>query len=347
MRLCFGIFAKVINLCRNNILQAPLIARIVMCIDPENTIFSYNIAIINQINDYDTITDTITDDFICNEQTISKLLACRITFAFSNRKSPKLPQQDIVVNRFENLVAPYIDEDKKGKIILTLLNIIKEDESIDFEKKENFKNYLGMEKQDLLQQTVFIFSDFMARILLYTLCSNIDNRVGIECAKTITDNYIEETCKSYEYEYQWDTSSQTLTLPFAKMFLILNQAIHKYQITEFVEKVDPTNYMEDKWLDNCECFLKYITENIRNRFQQELKSWTLQKIQEFAQTLNEYTDYLGIEMRPIAEQPNYFVPKFRDENIPWALNFAEKITNYRQKLISIYQEIYKHMIFAS
>ena len=343
MRLCFGTFATVLNLCRHNILQATLIARIVACIDPGNSSIIKNwLEIREQVEDYGTITVKIEG----NEQTISKLLACKTNFVFAEREDAKIPTQDTIIKRFETLVAPFIHEDKKAKIILTLLNLIKEDKSLDFEKKENFNKYLGMGKQHLLYQTEFTFSDFMGRILLYTVCSNIDNRVGKEYVKDITNDYIDNIVKPYAYGYQWNTSSQTLKLSFMEIFIIFRQAILNYQLEYFIEEVDPTVHVNINNLEKCDDFLKFTETNIWIPFRQESICWILQKVQSFGQTLQDYTKYLGTNIRPIAENPSFFVPLFRDENPKWSLNFEKETKNYRQQLIDIYQEIYRHMLFA-
>lgn len=342
MRLCFGTFATVLNLCRHNILQATLIARIVACIDPGNSSIIKNwLEIREQVENYETITDII----VGNEQTISKLLACKTNFVFADREDAKVPTQDTIIKRFETLVAPFIDEDKKAKIILTLLNLIKEDKSLDFEKKENFNKYLGMGKQDLLHQTEFTFSDFMGQILLYTACGNINNKVGKEYVKDITNDYIDNIVKPYVYEYQWNTSSQTLKLSFMEIFNLFQQSLQDYQLPIFIEEVNPTNYMDINNLKKCDDYLKFTESNIWIPFRQEPTCWMLQKIQDFTQTLQDYTIYLGTNMRPIAENPSFFVPMFRDENPKWALNFEKVTKNYRQQLIDIYQEIYRHMLF--
>lgn len=343
MRLCFGTFTTVLNLCRQNILQATLIARIVACVDPSNSSIIKNYL---EIREQVEICGTIAGKIDGNEQAISKLLACKTNFVFADREDAKIPTQNTIIKRFETLVTPFIDEDKKAKIILTLLNIIKKDNFLDFEKKETFKKYLGMGKQDLLHQSEFIFSDFMGRILLYTACGNINNKVGNEYVKDITNDYIDNIAKPYVYEYHWNTLSQTLTLSFMKIFNIFQQALQDYQLHFFIEEVDPTNYMNINNLEKCDEFLEFTKMNIWLPFGQESICWMLKKIQDFAQTLQDYTIYLGNNTRPIAEKPSVFVPLFRDENPKWALSFKNKTMNYRQQIISIYQEIYKHMLFA-
>lgn len=247
MRLCFGTFAAVLNHCRQNALQAEFVARIVRIVDP------YNSCIVNKFDKAEIKADG---------PATTKLLKCKNDFVFVERENANKPTPEAIIKNFETEVAPFIDEDKKAKVILALLDIIEKDKCIDFDKKENFKKYLGVDKQNLLQQSEFIFSDFLGRILLYSTCGNVDNRVGQSCVKLITGDYIDRTAEPYAYEYQWDTITQTLVLSFVKIFNIFNQAILDYQINNFIENVDPTNIMGIEWVEYCESFLEYTKDSI-------------------------------------------------------------------------------------
>lgn len=342
MRLCFGTFAKVLNCCRQNIVQSQLIARIVMCIDPHNFSIIKNCE--NVKNQLDN-SGIITEIFDCNESAISRLLSCRQDFVFIDRGNASIPTQNVVINRFEMLVSPFIDSDKKAKVILALLDIIHKDESIALETKENFKKYLGTDKKHLFQQTEFIFSGFLGKVLLYTVCGKVNNRVGAECVKTITPNYIDNVTEPYMYDCYWDAFTQTLTLSFVEMYNILNHTIQSYQVDTFIKKIDPTVKLDIRWVENCEGFLGSIKDKICNPFGQDsvnANGKTLQMILQFAQTLDEYIQYLGYHMRPIVEDIETMVPISRDENMECYLEFIEKTKHYRQKICSIYQEISHH-----
>lgn len=325
MRLCFGTFTSVLNHCRQNIYQAALIAQIVNIVDSGSRYLGKKMA--------------------GDGPAINKLLSCKIDFAFS-KEIANIPLET-VISKFETNISPFIDEDKKAKVIIALLNIIKNDDSIDIDKRENFIKYLGCEKQQLLQQSEFVFSDFVGKILLYTTLGNVKNRVGQECVKEITDNYIDNLAKPYANELQWDVSSQTLTLLHAKMFQLLQKAITLYHIDDFIEKTDPTNMMNIRELERCNGFIVYTRDNIWIPFGQKSISWTLQKIQQFAQTLDDYTTFLGTNVRPMTENhPDTFVPLHRDEHPKWELWFSKETINYRQQLIDLYQEIYMHMLYS-
>lgn len=107
--------------------------------------------------------------------------------------------------------------------------------------------------------------------------------------------------------------------------------------------------MNIEWIEQCESFLKDTESNIWKRFapaELDVLGLTIRKVQEFAQTLDDYTTYLGKNMRPIAECPDLFVPLYQDENVRWALTFETNVRNYRQQFISIYLEIRTHMPFT-
>ena len=324
MRLCFGTFATVLNHCRQNIYQAALIAQIVNIVDSDNRYLGEKMA--------------------GDGPAINKLLSCKIDFVFS-KEIVTIPPET-VISKFETNVSPFIDEDKKAKVIFALLNIIKSDECIDIDKRESFIKHLGYEKQQLLQQSEFVLSDFLGKILLYTTLGNVKNRVGKECVKEITDDYIDTLAKPYVNELQWDASSQTLTLLHVKMFQLFQNAITMYHIEDFIETTDPTNMMNIRELERCDGFIVYTRDNIWIPFGQKSISWTLQKIQQFAQTLDDYTTFLGTNVRPIEKHPNTLVPLHRDEQLQWELWFSKETRNYRQHLIDIYRDIYMHMLFA-
>lgn len=68
---------------------------------------------------------------------------------------------------------------------------------------------------------------------------------------------------------------------------------------KFIEKNDPTNQINEECLENCENFLVYIRDNIWVPFGQNSIGKMLQMIQNFSQTLDDYTTYLGKKHDPI------------------------------------------------
>ena len=115
MRLCFGTFATILNHCRQNTTQAAFIAKIVNIVDPKSRYCG--------------------EDMAGDGPAITKLLSCKIDFAFSERTADIL-SLGTVIERFETDISPFIDEDKKGRLIIALLSLIKNDNCIDSEKKK-------------------------------------------------------------------------------------------------------------------------------------------------------------------------------------------------------------------
>lgn len=328
MRLCFGTFATILYNCRQDLNQAGLVERIAKAVDPETRY------VIGKTPDN-------------QKSEANKLLKCTKRFILSNRKDTYESELTSVINNFKEEVAPLIDEDKKATVILALLDIIRRDEYLESNKKENFKKYFGVEKKDLLKKREFIFSDFLGRALMYTVCGNVDNTVGKEYVKSITCDYINNAGEPYIYEYQWNSDKQKLTLSFVDMFNIINifqQSISEYQIDYFLTKIDPTNRMHDESRKKCVSFIKYMELKILVLLELDPTSESdpiLMKIRQFNQTLDDYTNYLGLRMRPIAELPDILVPLYRDENLKWALKFEEETINYRSQLIRACEDIAK------
>lgn len=101
-------------------------------------------------------------------------------------------------------------KDMVAKAVLAVRYIISLDDTIDNERKETFKKYLGMYKDEFLQQTIFDVPDFFTRVLLYTTC--VDNKEGQPYVKKVTDTLIEEVANDNWAELRWDAVAQTLEL---------------------------------------------------------------------------------------------------------------------------------------
>lgn len=210
---------------------------------------------------------------------------------------------------------------------------------------------MGLYKQQLLQQEEISFSDFISRVLVFTTYGDRNNTVGKDCVKSITPQYLDEVACAYDSEYRWAQAEQVLSLTYISIFSLLNKAMESCQLFSFIQKVDPTNCMNFKWVEKCDEFLEMMQSDVealpapngRN-----VQGFTLKKTQEFCQVLDDYTRYLGFNMRTMDnEKPSEtFVPFHRDENIKWALDFETKVNMYRNQLIAIYHEIYCHMPFA-
>ena len=194
-----------------------------------------------------------------------------------------------------------------------------------------------------------VFSDFLCRLLLYVTGSNIPNTTGQSFIGSINKEIILNPRNFYQNEYQWNDEQQTLVLIFKKVFDIFEQALHTYAVKDFIENIDPTNRLDITYVEKSEAFIQYIQSNLHMLFEPsalENPGFTVQKLQEFIKTLDDYTIYLGKNMRLLdpAVSTDLFVPIYRNENSKAELAFAEKTFAYRKQLVSIYQEICEHMM---
>lgn len=338
MRLCFGTFASVLVLCKRNINKTDFVARIAKCVDPHSSYI-----------DNDDRYKEGKWDIQGDKSAVSKLRHCTKDFVIGNDSSVKRPDIVAVIETLKERVIPYIQEDKKAVALLALLDIIRRDESLDADRNELFQEYIGIDKQQLLQQQKISFADFIGRVLLFTTYGDRNNTVGKDCVKSITPQYLDEVTSVYTNECRWDRSEQVLSLTYISTFFLLNETLESCQLAYFIENVDPTNLMEDVWIEKCEEFQEMMqsgVEALPAPNKRNVQGFTLKKTQEFCQVLNDYTEYLGVHMRPIANTPETFVPLYRDENTKWAFSFAGKVQAYRERLETIYKEIYTHMPFA-
>lgn len=333
MHLCFGVVASILNCCRQGVKQSSFVARIAYCLDKESTY----------------ITPHDQGEIEGDDPAANKLLRCKRDYVFSRKDIPYTIELSDVIRDFRAQVEPWIDEDQKPAILLTLLHIIGQDTKIDAEKKATFKRFMGIEREQLLRQNTFVFSDFLCRLLLYVTGSNIPNTTGQSFIGFINKELILNTRNFYQNEYQWNDETQTLVLLFQKMFDIFEQALHTYAIKDFIENIDPTNRLDITYVEKSEAFIQYIQRNISMLFEPsalENPGFTVQKLQKFTKTLDDYTTYLGKNLRLLDPtiSTDLFVPIYRDENSKAELAFASKTFAYRKQLISIYQEICEHMI---
>lgn len=120
-----------------------------------------------------------------------------------------------------------------------------------------------------------------------------------------------------------------------------NQAIHNYQINKFIETIDPSSGFNSNWItENCDDFIIYIKKYDWRPYKSEEIKCTVkivQHIDDFIQVLDDYTNYLALNMRPtdIFNESDDSVP------INTNLEFKDRVKNYRKKLCEIYNKICK------
>lgn len=191
MRLCFGTFARVLQLCKLNVVTDPrLVGTMTRTIDPQcQYIMSENATSVHRLLN---CTGNLSPGNITNGgigvirrpgKSISNVLIL----------APKA-NRDELVRKFGDDVVSLLNEDKKLQVVLALLDIIEKDTVLDDDssegKKMSFEKYVGTTKSTLLSQSTYVLSELLAGIFLYTVAAGVVNTVGKEAVQTITPEYI-------------------------------------------------------------------------------------------------------------------------------------------------------------
>lgn len=75
--------------------------------------------------------------------------------------------------------------------------------------------------------------------------------------------------------------------------------LEKYDVREFIEKVDPTNFIKDKYITSCEEYVDVTRKKYSKSITTSASEEFTKKVLEFAKVLNDYIDYLSHNMVPI------------------------------------------------
>lgn len=238
MTLCFGIFAGILNCCKRELSQEKFVPRIAWVLDRRNRSLKSE-SKEDRDEDKGSAVDN-PDNTEGNKSVVSRLLSCKRPLVL---RENQLPSLEVARERFKSQVMPFINEDMVAKAVLAVLYIISKDETIEAEHKESFRRYLGMYKEELLQQTSFDVPDFLTRVLLYTTC--VDNKEGQPYVKKITDTFIEEATNDNWAELKWDTITQTLELIPAKEKLLSDRVD---QLCQLRSPITADKYLSTEWI---------------------------------------------------------------------------------------------------
>ena len=180
MILCFGTFASILRLCKlPGVTDPQLVGTMTKTVDPNCRYISPD-----------------------NATAISRLLSCTGGFSTGRSKGgsgamkagegisdvvqlAKSETTDNIVGDFQIKVLELLDEDKKALAVLALMDIIRQDETLDGTRKHTFEKYLGIKKDALLAQSELLLSHFLAGLFLYTVVIG-KNTDGRECVKTVS-----------------------------------------------------------------------------------------------------------------------------------------------------------------
>jgi len=123
MRLCFGVFAKILNLCKQNITQVQFVPRIAWVVDRCNSSLGSGV-------------DFVVEDpegMEGNGSVVTNLLGCKKSLVLREGCRPSV---EVARDRFKSKVMPFIKEGMVKKAILAVLYVIHEDETIDSDHLE-------------------------------------------------------------------------------------------------------------------------------------------------------------------------------------------------------------------
>lgn len=245
MILCFGTFATILNLCRQDLTQLRFLVSLVWALDRKNSALG---------SDLEDIVDD-PDGMEGNKPVVSRLLSCERPLKL---RDEQLPSLSVARERFKAKVLPHINEDKIAGAVLSVLYIIQFDDTIDEEHRETFKKHLGVNKEELLRQTTFNVPDFFTRILLYTTC--VDNKKGKPYVKDITDKFIEDAKAATLAKIEWDSETQTIVIAIPSLSEEKNEFSEKVRCLSELRLSLTVSQMDFKledtsWLGEMESFL--------------------------------------------------------------------------------------------
>lgn len=173
IRLCFGTFASLLNKCRSEEVHQ----------------FDFLGTLICGIDKYSR--------YISEASAITRLLKCELNYTLTEAAIIKEPTNDTLTNYIFKELAPFIMEDKKKTVILTLIDIIRRDTSLSREKKELFKEYFFVDREQFLMESNFVFSDIVSKALLFTTFGNVKNKYNKGDVFVISDEYINTVTVPY------------------------------------------------------------------------------------------------------------------------------------------------------
>lgn len=314
MILCFGIFAKILNLCTYERSQGKFIPRVAWVIDSCNS--SLAIGLDFDVDDPDGMEG--------NKTVVSRLLSCDRPLKLRDKQLPSLA---VARERFKSKVMPFINEDMVAKAVLAILYIISKDETIETERKESFRSYLGMYREELLRQTRFDVPDFLTKVLLYTTC--VDNEEGQPYVKEITDTLIEEVANNSWTELKWDATSQVVEVVRSEEnnFYDEIEALNELRLSLMDA---PVNHTDIEWMGVDERVLfpsRYKHMGFKDA---EVKRRFSTRLVQYAKLVHELTEYSVVSQ----------------QSVTWSMFPDEKIRGIRQQLADLSNELLTLGIFS-
>lgn len=261
-RLCFGTFAQVLRLCKleEGVNDRDIVGKMTRTVDPT--------------------CQYIHKD---NATAVSRLFSCTGNLSKGNIKDSgsaavKKPGKSLsdvinasqrankeeVVEKFRKNVIPLLDEDKKERVVLALLDIIEKDEILDGDKKLSFEKYIGQTKNALLSQSKFALDEFLTGIFLYTTAAGVKNTVGKETFKRLTPQYINELKNTREINVV-DSANREIEVPSRRTVIGETNVELPNDEIEIVQDIFLGAREETSATEMEFDFSEYL-ENIKNRY---------------------------------------------------------------------------------
>lgn len=173
-RLCFGSFLKILVLCKSpSGNQKKICGKMLMSINK-----SYDI----------TTDDTAVSNLVRCERNLSDNITSQVIYADTNNVS----------EFFKQHIIPMLDVNKCKQAVLSLLDIINSDTTID--EATQLGKLGNHTKKDILNMKTFVLADFLMNIFLYTI-NDVINTEGKTSIAEITAEYVSQ------FESQKDTIS--------------------------------------------------------------------------------------------------------------------------------------------
>ncbi|MGH4126306.1 MAG: HamA C-terminal domain-containing protein [Clostridium sp.] len=173
-RLCFGSFLKILVLCKSpSGNQKKICGKMLLSINK-----LYNI----------TTDDTAVSNLVRCERNLSDDITSQVIYADASNVS----------EYFKQHIIPMLDTNKCKQTVLSLLDIINSDTTID--EATQLGKLCNHTKRDILNMKTFVLADFLTNIFIYTI-KDVINTEGKTSIAKITEEYVSQ------FESQKDTIS--------------------------------------------------------------------------------------------------------------------------------------------
>lgn len=270
-RLCFGIFAQVLRLCKlENVTDRKLVGTMTRTVDPT--------------------CQYIHKD---NASAVSRLFSCKGNLSNGNisesgSAAVKKPGESIsdvisasqkadrseVVQKFRENVIPLLDEDKKELVVLALLDIIEKDNVLDGDKKRSFVKYIGQTKNALLSFSVEerkIKENFRTRLDMELWWSHrefAENPLLLTIMLMTFEEYAEVPSKIYKF---YEMAFETLAKKHDDTKLLdreFRSGLSKDKIAQYFAKICFLSYKDEKIELTESDFKNYFDRCLRNSLEE-------------------------------------------------------------------------------